>query len=51
MKKYIIWFDTNSTPPNDNGVFDLDLIKTIIIESKSLEDAKLVAKDISHSIQ
>ena len=49
MKKYIIWFDTNSTPPNDNGVFDLDLIKTII-ESKSLEDAKLVAKDISHSI-
>ena len=50
MKKYIIWFDTNSTPPNDNGVFDLDLIKTIIIESKSLEDAKLVAKDISHGI-
>ena len=42
MKKYIIWFDTNSTPPN-NGVFTLDLIKAIIIESKSLEDAKLAA--------
>lgn len=43
MKKYIIWFDTNSTPPNDDGVFTLDLIKAIIIESKSLEDAKLAA--------
>ena len=43
MKKYIIWFDTNSTPPNDDGVFILDLIKAIIIESKSLEDAKLAA--------
>ena len=43
MKKYIIWFDTNSTPPNADGVFTLDLIKAIIIESKSLEDAKLAA--------
>lgn len=43
MKKYIIWFDTNSTPPNSDGVFILDLIKAIIIESKFLEDAKLAA--------
>lgn len=43
MKKYIIWFDTNSTPPNNDGVFTLDLIKAIIVESKSLEDAKLKA--------
>ena len=49
MKKYIIWFDTNSTPPND-GCFILDLIKAIIIEAKSLEDAKLVANEFqTHS--
>lgn len=46
MKEYLVWFETNTNPPNNDGVFILDTLKGRKIKAASLEEAKQKAVEI-----